>query len=586
MSGLRINQRLSNNFFYLINIKKIIFKYNIFSFFKTNLIPPNKIYLDTPTIEFNKFKIPHTLLAHNLFYEKGSILLEIRDGKITYSMPGIKTEFLVEGIDGFVSPHGLEALSLDFEGKGGGDLHGGIKLTGKFDRKQGACDLNVLLNNISITSPSFVPIKGMRGSVHVDNDVITIRDVSFYIQNIPFNLEGTIRDYSSQPIIDLKFTTKTKYITSEAVIFGRENDLKIKGGFNISHYNYSYIGDIIFKEEGFMTRNVRVNNEYISDGDFLLNQGIYSITFRKEKQEVSCKLVHEGYDIKLDMSLNHVSFLGYDLVMVGHLELEPDISFWREERMVLNGTIETDYMIFNYMPLKDFKGTFTISPDKMSNIDFSWSDVYQITGDVSFENKCPVDIKLNVRDLNLENCDSFGGIVMPKEIAGVIEGRVQIQGPAGNPQVEGYLRSGEGRFKQFDFKKITVNFSGGRYMLDLKDSKVYRSENVFYLVGRVDFTKKNIFHDIYLESSEKLILWRGWDLSKNIADETITLKKPLMENINLNVRGVIQHDEGEKREGQGEVSLEYDYRKDKRISISFEEDEDDEIVSLKHKVTF
>ena len=332
---------------------------------------------------------------------------------------------------------------------------------------------------------------------------------------------------------------------------------------------------------------VSINDEYDAEGDFLLNEGIYALYFHKGKQEVRCTFIHKEYDFTLDMSANHVSFLGYDLVTVGRLRLEPDISFWRDERLVLNGSIETDYMIFNYLPLTDFKGTFTIAPDTMSNIHFTWGDVYQITGDMSFEGKRPVEIKLMITDLDLQNCDSFGGIMAPKEVAGLAQGRIQISGPVHNPQIEGYMSSGEGRFKQFDFKKITVNFSGDRYMLALKDSKIHHSDNVFHLLGQVDFTKENIFHDIYLESSERLILWRGWDLSKNIADDTITLKKPLMNNVNLNVRGVFQSDsEREKGTSQSELSLDYDYRKDQRISISFEEEADDEMISLKHKTTF
>lgn len=589
LSGLKIDRRLSKGLVYLVDVKEIVFRYNPFSFLNIDTLTPNRIELQTPRIEFSKFTIPHALFLKKIFRSSpGRLLLEISNGEIGYILPALKTKFLFTNINGQIIPQGFDSIKLDFKGRGAGDVHGGIALSGEYITKDKTCDLVLTFDDLEVTSSSFIPIVGLNGKAHITEDVITLKDIIFFVRGVPVRVMGEIRDYSEDnPKLNLTFIIDTKHVQSTFTFYGPSDDLKMKGNFNLARYAYEFVGDVLLKEEGFRVRHMRINDTYDAEGDFLFNEGIYSFLFKKGKQEVRCSFVHDNYEISLDISLNHVTFLGYDFVTVGQLQFEPDIAFWRDGILKLNGSLKTDYMIFNYKPLKDFSGTFTFEPGRLSNMTFKWGNVYEMVGNLTYEDPKTVNIEVIVDGLDLANSDSFGGIMIPDNIEGEVYGRVNIEGAAENPAIEGYINTSEGRFNAFKFKKVSIHFRGDRYFLSLYDSKLYRSDSVFYLRGAIDFTKKNVFHDLLLESSEKLILWRGWDLSKNEIDDKISLKKSLSDNVNFNVEGAFRSDEQDDRtQRESEVSLEYNYQNDQSIRISFEEDVEDEIISLKHQIRF
>ncbi|MBU1862664.1 MAG: hypothetical protein KKH94_03245 [Candidatus Omnitrophica bacterium] len=420
LSGLRVNQQLKKKFFYLVDIKTIVFKYNIFNFFKINFAAPNKVSLYTPTLEFNRFKIPDNLLNQAFSWGKSNVLLEIRDGAVCYVLPNIKTKFLFEHINGYVKPYDLHTLALKFKARGGGDIAGAIGLNGFFNEKTKICELDISLDNITIASPTFAPINNLRGKVRISNEIITIEEITFFIRDVPIRLTGTITQYSEKPILDLHFSIDTKHITSTVRIFGIYSDLKIEGEIRLARYHYTYRGAIDLKEGGFAVRELTINDDYVSEGDFSFNEGIYTIFFKKANQEVQCQFLHTDYVMKLNITLNHVSLLDYDFVTVGYIELEPDVSFWRDQALVFNGTIETEYMIFNYTPLNDFKGTFTLYADAVRNIHCSWGKAYALTGNINFNEPREMDGLFTITDLNLQDCESFGGYVIPNDIEATI----------------------------------------------------------------------------------------------------------------------------------------------------------------------
>ncbi len=196
-------------------------------------------------------------------------------------------------------------------------------------------------------------------------------------------------------------------------------------------------------------------------------------------------------------------------------------------RFLLKGAIQTDYLIFNYAPLDDFKGNFAVSFDRLSDVNVSWGDVYRAVGTVEFGESKQIEGELFVDNLNLADHESIWGYLIPDFIQGKVNSVVKFHGDAHNPQIDGFIRSGVGKFMDLEFKKTLLNFSGDRKLLTMGSAKIYRTNSSLDLRGSVDFTKTNIFHDLYLESSEKIILWRGWDLSKREEDDSVFLKKRL-----------------------------------------------------------
>ncbi len=71
-----------------------------------------------------------------------------------------------------------------------------------------------------------------------------------------------------------------------------------------------------------------MENGYSMSGDFSVEKGEYKLAFIKGKQVIEVEMRHDNYDISMFLDLKHLSLFGYDLVVVGKVTLEPDISFW------------------------------------------------------------------------------------------------------------------------------------------------------------------------------------------------------------------------------------------------------------------
>lgn len=587
LSGLEINQDIQDKALYLLDVKKIIFRYNLFSFLKRNVSNPNKVFLYTPKIEFKKFTIPVDLFTKNVFGSHANIFFEVRDGAVSYAFPAIKTKFSLRDISGSILPLSAEMFRVSFEAQGSDDLSGSLLIDGMCHAKDKTCSIDILISDAAVRSSSAVPFRDIKGKVNITDKNITIEDITFYVRDIPIRVKGTIIDFDTEPVFDLKFSLTTAHCVSGFTIFGTLDDLKIKGNLHIADmYHYLYHGSIRLEEAGFSLQDMTINDVYTARGHFSLNDGIYRVSVAKDDQEVTIDFSHDDYNLTLDLALEHISFLNYDFVTVGRIKLEPALQFWTDNKLIMNGSIETDYMIFNYMPLSDFSGTFTFSPQRISKMQLAWGEVYSLSGVIDLDAPRSVDIVLAVDGLDLSQQEPFGGLALTKDLDATIQSRVMINGPLSNPQVEGFIRSDQGRYRVFDFSKAAINFYGDRYILDLKDSKLYRDDKVYYLEGEIDFTKKNIFHGVRMTSSEKIILWQGWDLSKDIGEDTIKVKRALTDDVALNLEGSYGGRATDERGYEQGASLEYKYRDDKSLSFSFEDTDTSEGISLKHRIQF
>ena len=273
LSGLQINQELSQKLYYLVDIKKIVFKYNVLNFFKTNFDQPNKIFLDTPNVRFSKIEIPFGFFSQNIFKKKQPIHIEITDGNISYLVSGLKTRLALTKVNGMIIPYSRNQIAVDFRAEGGDDLSGNIAIDGFFDAKEKKADINISVWNGSVVSESFMPITNLEGMLKIADENIVVKNVTFFIRNIPVNVSGIIKQYDSSPVVELFFSIETKYYVSHFTIFGKYGDLKIKGDCKISRYQYVYEGDIIPQEGGVKVANLKINDDYISEGDFLFTEG-------------------------------------------------------------------------------------------------------------------------------------------------------------------------------------------------------------------------------------------------------------------------------------------------------------------------
>lgn len=589
LSGLRVSESITSRFFFFADINKVVFKYSLANLLNKRFWLPSSICLEKPVLEFKQFAFPRSLFTGAVFSkDRDQMILEITDGALRYRIPKFDLSLDFSEIDGFVRSGLGNIFEFDFKGKGTGDINGGIKAAGRFDKKKDQFMVDLFFDRVSVIDKDAVPLKKLTGQLQVEQDRVGFNNFSLLLRDIPVILDGEISDFGPEMKVDICGSIATPKISIDFALKGKAPLIDLEAAVVFFGRQYAVKGKIEITEDGFLLKEAIFKSDYNLSGTFDLKKGLYLLKFEKGKQAVEIDFSHEDYKLDLDLGLKHVDIFDYDVVTIGKVSLEPDIRFWRNGEYIFNGEISTEYMIFNFMPLNDFHSDFVLSPEGIKDIKAHWGEEYYAEGNIKFNDDPQLDMTFQVKELDLSSIDRIGPFPLSDAVDAVISSKIHFLGEADAPRIDGEIRSLNGRVGALDFDKILMHFSGDRHLLGMYDSKIYRSGAIFEMKGNIDFSKRNIFQDLVIESNEKIVLWRGWDLSKNLDRDTFSLKRKVADNVDLNVKSAFRsNDAGVDSQRETALSLEYSYENDQSFSLSFEEnDKEEEILSLKHKITF
>ncbi|MBI1977264.1 MAG: hypothetical protein HYS55_00765, partial [Candidatus Omnitrophica bacterium] len=521
LTGLEIGHAKQDHPLVFAGVKRIVVRYDLASFLKRNFRIPTQIFLDAPRFTLQAFQDTPRPFNLDLLRSEHGILtrFEFEEGEIElpWFRPGGK--FLFTALAGEITPKRGDFFDIHLKSKLGGVVQGAFLAYGEMDPKRAAYQLVATLADVEFTKESRIPITQLNGTVEFLNDKIRLKKLTFLFRGIPCELSGEIENaFSGKPVASLavRFQEARFPIGLDALADFKRG--KVGGMFQFADRKLEFTGILHGTPKNFSVSEVVVNKIYELAGHFDSVKDEYQIEVTQGEQRFRFDFSIGDFIWELAFKLDHFKLYDFDLVALARIVLTPEEEVWQKGERTFRAHMETDYLIFQYQPLQDFKLDSKVSGDSLSELVAHWGRTSELRGNVLFGRNPELDLTLRVGPLPLNELRSFGLHPLPLSLEGILEGKLAIRGPANHPLLEGLFTIEGGKTGNFKYDRAVFNFSGGLPYLVLKNSKVVRGKNSFILEGGFDFSRRNFMEGVQVKSSEHIVVWKGLELNSELQE--------------------------------------------------------------------
>lgn len=517
--GLQINQHVTNKVFYLLDIDKVVFKYNVGRFWRRDFQNPNTVFLDSPQFLFQSLTNPLGFIHFDEIVREGARLtdeLVLREGKISFDLPGYHLRFDLHRIRGKLKKIEDEKWQLALEGRVDKLLQGTLALAGTVNFSSKESSIQIFLNHLNSTQETKLPLKDLFGIVLLSNDEIHFKDLSFRYNRLPIKLEGWIRRYAtSSPELSLKVHIGEGELRTIFQMQGGLNDSVLVGEMEFAKRHLPLHGKVSINPQGFLLDDLRVGDFLGNQGEFNFSEKTFHLYLERAQQRIDLGLNVQSGDVDFWFQVDHMPFFGADLVTRARLQLRPDGTLGEEKPLDFQGILRTDYLILDQTPFPDFRGEFHLASSHLDRMKFQWGKGYELTGSLGLKPPFSLETQVDLREINLHEIESVFSNPLPENFKGIADGAMKIRGEGWKVEVEGNMSVSNGSIGRFDYDEVSLHFYGIPPYLKIKDSWLKKGLRTFYLEGGIDLSKDNVFQDIRVSSTEKILVWSGKELARD-----------------------------------------------------------------------
>jgi hypothetical protein len=580
LSHFRIDERMKNSFFSFINVKKIVLQLNPLSYLLQPFRIPNTILMDSPNLEI---KLPKgaggAAVNWEPFFIWDNLALVIKDGRAQYDLEKFSQDILLDNINGSIRSKGEQSYELNFVADIDSIANGSVEVRGMVRRDMRDVNIRMLLKELVFDEGLWMPLRTLSGDVRLTKDTLYIDTLTIKFKNLPVEVNGVITDYLVEPRFDLT----VKILNNSVRLQGGLPEKAVMIAADLFGSSYTVDGDFALDESGLRFSNLSTNIGYEVTADVNWDKHRCDVRISHETKEIKIGFFHSDSGSRVELDLNHVRLFGFDCVCKGDLALSL-VEGQQHANAPIKADVTTDYFIFNYLPLKEFGGTCFIGREGIEDIDFAWGKVYNVKGRVGFDELNKSDLFLEVNGFDLERLSDFYSEQVRMDLKGKMQGRVAFKGTASNPDIKGQLFIADGALGELKYETAEINFEGNRFLLRLHDSIIKNKMRSFYVKGDIDFTQQNILRAVSVQTSERLVVWKGWDVATDDGQDGVTLSKQVSDKVTFNAMTLKGGETGDAQSQQ--VGLAYDYNDAQSLSLEAADNEDEELVQLKHKWRF
>ncbi len=526
LKGLKINQEVKNKVFYLLDVDKVVFKYNLGRFWRRDFKNPNTVLLDSPQFTLQSARFVSALELTRVLREGSRLTdeLEFKEGKVNLRAPWFDAHCDITDIQGKLARIEGGEWQVDLEARVKELFEGSLAVKGTVDLDRENMALQLSLNHLRSTRPDF-PVKAISGTAMITADEIHIQKISFEYNRLPVEVSGWVKHFNASPELDIRVGIGKDVLRSVFHVNGGLDGSNLSGKIQLPGKEVPVTGKLSVNGTGFTLENMRVADFFGSQGQFDFLKGTFHFYLEREKQRIDLGLNLKDWNIGFLTQLDHMPFFGADLVTRAHFRLQPDPELWRRNEWGFNGKIKTDYLVLDQSPFPDFEGDFHAVPSRVDLLDFRWGEGYGLSGTLGLKQPFLLDAKVTLKGIQLGALKSLFARPLPENFKGLAEGEVKLKGENWKAGVEGDITVKEGSIGKIDYDRVTLHFYGLPPYLKLKDSRLEKGLRTYYLDGDVDISSSNIFYDVRVASSEKILLWSGKELTASEKENQAAKRK-------------------------------------------------------------
>lgn len=517
LRGLQINQQIQDKVFYLLDVDRVVFKYNLGRLWQRKFSSANAIFLDSPQIILRSLTKPFIAIDLERILAEGDRLaneIAFEEGRIQWDMPGYDLRVELEKVRGQMRKIEEGRWRVHLEGRVQESFEGVLVVDGAVDAVTKQLSVRILLNDVKSRRPDLIPIRGMRGTIHVENGLIRFERLRFEYNRMPVELEGTVHlEGEPSPRLDMAVRLGEKKMGTDLRVAGALRDSLLEGELGLGEVTVPLRGNLALDPEGFRIENLRVGNLFDGQSEFDMKQGSFHLYLERDRQRIDLASNLKNWHIAFRLQGDHLPFFGADLVTRMRFELKPDEALWQNDEWAFEGYMTSDYLILDQTPFPDFQGAFHVRSTHIDTMNFRWGEGYELKGQVDLEPPFPIEVRVNFNGVKLDEISSLFSKPLPEDFTGLADGGVRLRGENWHVEAEGAIQVARGSIGEFGYDQLSLHFYGVPPYLKLKDSRLRKGMRTFYLEGAIHLSRRNLFHDVRVTSTEKILVWSGRELS-------------------------------------------------------------------------
>lgn len=550
LQEIRMDSSRGRLAFSIGRIEKLVLSYGLLNLIRRDFHMPSSIHLDSPQLQFSSRQSPFPFLEIGSSPSKEMpAKLVITRGEFRY--PWGEHEVHLAKVSFKASPDARGQIHVKLTSELGGIAQGRVQVQGVTDAGFHHYKLNVGLKNVTFLPESRLPLQKLSGGLQVSEKLIQLVGLSSFWRNWGVHWKGRIEDWQTKPKVVLEVSGKKERPPFRLALQMDFVSEKLEGEWSWAGRTYPFQGVVREEAKKILFPRLEMPRQYLGKGQIDRSSGDYDFWFERDQRRfhLHSNLSHAGFETELQ--LDHASIAHLDWVVSGKARFTPLPKRAGDTGPRFRGEVQTDYLIVEFEPLQDFRGSFELSSEAIEAVDFRWGGAFYLGGRILLRGGEPrEDLGLRVEGFPLATIQKLGGRPLPKNLTGNLKGKLKLRGELARPEIQGYFTIKDGTIEKIDFDVAFIQFQGFPPYLRLYDSKIFRGRNTLKMTGAIDLTLQNIFHGIQIRRPDHLVIWKGMNVYWKEGKSAIEGEKPLGKKmaVGLEVGTGVSDSKGEDRE--------------------------------------
>jgi len=434
-------------------------------------------------------------------------------------------------------------------------------------------------------------IKEASGRIVLSKKRVHLQDVNLNFHKLPIKIDGKISNlYSEAPDFDLSVKSESKFAEMTAYAKGPVEKLTVEGDIKtVNGMKVDFAGLCEFRKGALNFKDTVLGSVFKAE------TGYINFSDRKFKFDLSRQNGDSG---KITLSgefhlpkfslygdVKHWDVGGLDLVTSVNLDVEFNE---KAKTPTVTGVLDTARTIINYRPYEELSLQFVLKRKALEILGLKWGKSFRLVGKLELEPPYNIELIALLDGTRLEELVSFGGEGLQSVLSGAVKGRLEVEGPLKTCVSRGHISARDGNIGDVYYESAVIHMVGKGPLITIGDSRIYKETGYFLLTGDIDLGKlgkRNVFEDIVVKTDDQIIVWDGWDITKEATDDKVSLRKRINEELEVGFKAPLNEGYAlDKEDGEGEVELRYKIQGNESLKMQIKEDE--EFLGVEHKVKF